>query len=226
MISQNLDRPRAVLVGPGLGQAESTRQFLSQLLVTKQLDQPDAGTDGGLIEDDRTSISKLVIDADGLRLLALLPDWPDRLPNQTVLTPHPGEMAALAGLPVAEIQADRLGVAEKYACLWGHVLILKGAFTVIASPEGRTAIVPIATPALARAGTGDVLAGLVVGLMAQGVDAFPAAVAGAWIHARAGQHAAAVLGSTTSVLAGDVLQAVVEILAEFAEVQAIRLDNT
>jgi hydroxyethylthiazole kinase-like uncharacterized protein yjeF len=156
----------------------------------------------------------MVIDADGLKLLARIPDWPARLPPLTVLTPHPGEMSVLTGLPKEEIQADRLGVAEKFSQQWGHVVILKGAFTVVSAPDGQTAVVPVATPALARAGTGDVLAGLVVGLRSQGVEAFPAAVAAAWIHAQAGLRSAKDLGSTTSVLAGDVLRAVPGVISD------------
>ena len=87
-------------------------------------------------------------------------------------------------------------------------MVLKGAFTVIASPSGKTAVIPVATPALARAGTGDVLAGLITGLRAQGVEAYAAAAAGAWIHAQAGLLAAKELGSSACVLAGDVLEAV------------------
>jgi NAD(P)H-hydrate epimerase len=125
-------------------------------------------------------------------------------------------MSVLTGIPVKEIQSDRVGIAEKFARSWGHVVLLKGAFSVIASPGGETAMIPVATPALARAGTGDVLAGLVVGLRAQGVEAYPAAVAAAWIHARAGLRAAAVLGSSAAVLAGDILQGVVDILADLS----------
>ena len=123
-------------------------------------------------------------------------------------------MAELTGLPVSEITSDKIGIAEEYACLWGHVIVLKGAFTVIASPDGRTAIIPVATPALARAGTGDVLAGIIVSLLGQGLDAFSAASAGAWIHAYAGLRAESVLGSAASVLAGDVLDAVVDVMAD------------
>ena len=83
---------------------------------------------------------------------------------------------------------------------------------MVASPDGRTAVIPVATSALARAGTGDVLAGLIVGLRAQGVPAFEAAYAGAWIHAHAGLTAEQVIGNPASVLAGDVLQAVPEVL--------------
>lgn len=133
---------------------------------------------------------------------------------KSVLTPHPGEMSALTGLPVPEIQANREAIARKYAQEWGRVVVLKGAFTVVASPDGRSTVIPVATPALARAGTGDVLAGLIVGLLAQGLSAYDAAVAGAFIHAQAGLRAAENLGTAASVLAGDVLNAVPEILAE------------
>jgi NAD(P)H-hydrate epimerase len=114
-------------------------------------------------------------------------------------------MSALTGLSKEEIQEDRQGIASRFAKEWGHVVVLKGAFTVVASPDGRVTIIPVASPALARAGTGDVLAGLVVGLRAQGLDAYDAAVAGAWIHAQAGLYTADDLGTSASVMAGDVL---------------------
>jgi NAD(P)H-hydrate epimerase len=96
------------------------------------------------------------------------------------------------------------------------VVILKGALSVVAAPDGQTAVIPVASAALARAGTGDVLSGLVTGLRAQSVDAFPAAVAGAWIHAMAGLRAAKELGNTASVLAGDVLRCVPAVLADIS----------
>jgi NAD(P)H-hydrate epimerase len=156
-----------------------------------------------------------VFDADGLKLLSKIKDWHRLLSAPAVLTPHPGEMAVLTGLSIEEIQVDREGTARKYAAEWGHVVVLKGAFTVIASPEGRTTIIPIASAALARAGTGDVLAGIIVGLRAQGVGAYEAALAGAWIHAQAGLHAAKNVGALASVLAGDVLDAIADVLATF-----------
>jgi NAD(P)H-hydrate epimerase len=159
------------------------------------------------------SLSPLVFDADGLKLLAKLPDWPKLLPAPAILTPHPGEMSILTGLTTDEIQKDRLTVARRFAQEWGHVVVLKGAFTVIAAPDGRTTTVPVATPALARAGTGDVLAGLITGLRAQGVDAYDAARAGAWIHAQAGLTAAGFQGSTAAVMAGDVLDAIPDMIA-------------
>jgi NAD(P)H-hydrate epimerase len=148
-----------------------------------------------------------------LKLLVELPDWPVKLPGTAVLTPHPGEMSILTGLPVNEIQADRLAVAERFAIEWNHVVVLKGAYTVVASPDGRTCLIPVASPALARAGTGDVLAGLIGGLRAQGVEALEAAAAGAWIHAQCGLAAAARLGSTAPVLAGDLLESIGQVIS-------------
>jgi NAD(P)H-hydrate epimerase len=125
-------------------------------------------------------------------------------------------MSVLTGLSKEEIQVNRVETAERYAKTWEHIIVLKGAHTVVAAPDGQTAIIPVASPALARAGTGDVLAGLIVGLCAQGVEPFPAAVSGAWIHAQAGLRAAEILGGTAVVLAGDVLTAVIDVMSDLA----------
>lgn len=190
---KNFDRATAILIGPGLGNHPSSKRFVENLLPAIKIPS--------------------VFDADGLRHLAQTSDWHTKLFVPAVLTPHPGEMSALTGLSRDEIQSNRQAVAEKYAKEWGHVVILKGAFTIIAAPDGRTAIIPVATPALARAGTGDVLAGLVVGLLAQDVPAYQAAVAGAYLHAQAGLHAAGEVGTTASVLASDVLASIPKIIA-------------
>ena len=163
IVLENLGRATALLAGPGFGLAETTAKFLAGLLTTGRT-SPD--------------LPPVVIDADGLKLLKQTPDWTKRLPAPAVLTPHPGEMSVLTGLPVGEIQSDRLEIARAYSRDWGHVIVLKGAFTIVAAPDGQTAVIPVASPALARAGTGDVLAGLIVGLRAQGVPGFEAAVAG------------------------------------------------
>ena len=218
VILKNLGRATAMLVGPGFGMEDATRDFLARLIGSDS--RPSRGGIGFVRQaktgapSEQATLPPLVIDADGLKLLARLPDWPARLPVPAVLTPHPGEMAVLTGLSTEEIQADRLGVAGRFSQEWGHVVVLKGAFTVIAAPDGQEAVIPVATAALARAGTGDVLAGLIAGLRAQGVEAYPAAIAGAWIHAQAGLRAAEMLGSTASVLAGDVLEAVIEVISE------------
>jgi NAD(P)H-hydrate epimerase len=172
---------------------------------------------GFIVEEQKQSealqrnLPPLVIDADALNLLARIENWPAKLPRECILTPHPGEMARLTGISVEEIQRNRCDVAGKYAAKWKQVVILKGAFTVIAHPDGRTATIPIATAALAKGGTGDILAGLVCGFLAQGMESFPAAWSAAWIHAQAGIRAAEDLGSDTAVMAWDVMNALPKI---------------
>jgi NAD(P)H-hydrate epimerase len=177
----------ALLLGPGLGQARATRAFVKALLPRIR-----EGTDS------------LVVDADGLNILTRMKDWPKQLPATSILTPHPGEMARLTGCTISEIQADRVAVAQSQAAAWEHVIVLKGAYTVVAAPDGRTAIVPFANPGLATAGTGDVLAGAIVALRAQGVSAFKAAAVGAYLHGLAGKLAQLEFG-TAGMVAGDVL---------------------
>jgi NAD(P)H-hydrate repair Nnr-like enzyme with NAD(P)H-hydrate dehydratase domain len=104
-------------------------------------------------------------------------------------------------------------VASHFAKEWKQIVVLKGAFTVIAAPDGSTTTIPVATPALARAGSGDVLAGMIVGLLAQGMTAYSAAITGAWLHAQTGLLAAERLGGTTSVVAGDLLEEISNAIA-------------
>lgn len=180
-----LTNASALLIGPGWGQSQSNRDLLNRILA-------------------ETSLPPLVIDADGLNLLAEKGSWWEQLPAQTILTPHPGEMSRLSGLSTADIQADRFHVAAQKAAQWNVILLLKGAHTLIAAPDGRTATLPFKTDALAKAGTGDVLAGAIVGFLAQGLEPFNAAVLGGYLHGLAGQHAAQENGTTRSVLAGQV----------------------
>lgn len=222
VLIKNLARATALLIGPGFGLEDTTQEFLENLVRGATLSGNSHGRMGfipsqvGKPGKKAMTLPPLVIDADGLKLLAKIPDWPKLLPQNTVLTPHPGEMALLTGLSKEVIQKDRLTIALHFAQEWCHVVVLKGAFSVVASPDGRTTIIPVASSALARAGTGDVLAGLIVGLRAQGVEAYDAARAGAWIHAQAGLAAAQTLGNETAVLAGDVLEAVADVLSAFA----------
>ncbi|MCS6772911.1 MAG: NAD(P)H-hydrate dehydratase [Anaerolineae bacterium] len=162
--------PATVVLGPGLGQAAPTRDFLRGVLDALRA-QPPCG---------------LVVDADALNLLAGEAEWHTLLPPNSVLTPHPGEMARLMGSTVEAVQSDRIGVALEAAQRWGHVVVLKGAHTVIASPKGEAGVLPFANAALAVAGVGDVLAGCVGGLLAQGQSPFVAAVCGAFTHGAAG----------------------------------------
>ena len=159
-------------------------------------------------EDDRKddiSLPPLVIDADGLNLLADIDEWWTLLPENTIITPHPGEMARLCDMETAEVQANRWQLTRDKAKEWGVVLALKGAYTVIASPDGDFAILPFAVDALATAGTGDILAGLIAGFLAQGTSAFDAAIIGGYVHGLCGQILTEKTNSR-SVIAGDVLK--------------------
>jgi len=186
----------AILIGPGWGKGRDTLALFVDVLT--DISEKKHASDE----------SSLVLDADGLNLLSENPGLLNRIPRGSVLTPHPGEMARLCGIKPAEIQAERAGIAREYAKEWNVTLVLKGALTVVANPDGDTVIIPIATPALARAGSGDVLAGLITGLMAQGVEPFKAACAGAWLHGMAGIAAERAVGHAACVLAGDILQAI------------------
>jgi NAD(P)H-hydrate epimerase len=178
-----------LLLGCGLGQQPATAALVRQLLFTApSVELP------------------LVLDADGLNLLAWIPEWWKVLKTPTVVTPHPGEMARLLGSSVAAVEADRVKAARHAAALWGVAVVLKGAFTVIASPEGPVRLSPFANPALATAGTGDVLAGVVAGLMAQGLSPFEAASAGVFLHGAAGDLVRRELGPAGAV-ASDLLPA-------------------
>ena len=172
----------ALLVGPGLGEAAS--------FMTALLDGLRSPADGGLLSDDVTA-PPLIVDADGLNLLAQMPNWPTRLPPNTILTPHPGELARLVGRPLSAVRdEERVALARESAAAWGHVVLLKGAYTVIAAPGGQATLLPFANPLLAVAGSGDVLGGIIVSLLAQGVKPYEAAVLGGYLHGAAGQLAA------------------------------------
>jgi NAD(P)H-hydrate epimerase len=194
-IASSLERPTACLIGPGLGLEKGTADFL----------------EGFFLLD---CLPPIVLDADGLTLARGLKRWPGILPEGSILTPHPGEMAVLTGKTVKEIQADRIGFAERYSRDWNQVVLLKGAHTVIAEPGGKTRIYEGAEPALARAGSGDVLAGIIAGLAAQGLSPFDAAAAGVWLHGEAGRQAEKNTGSPAAVLAGDISRAIGEIMPD------------
>jgi NAD(P)H-hydrate epimerase len=122
-------------------------------------------------------------------------------------------MAILCGLSKDEIQSDRTEVARKWAKSWGHVVVLKGAYTVVASPKDEVTIIPIAQSALASAGTGDVLTGAIASFRAQGLDAYQAAILGSYVHGMAGEIAADNLGTSASVMAGDVADGIAMAIA-------------
>src|SRR5439155_15914602 len=146
----------------------------------------------------------LVLDADALNALADSARKKTRLGKNRVLTPHPGEMARLLGKTTEAVQADRAGSARKAAKEWGAVVVLKGAHTLVAHPDGRLSEDPHEVPALATGGTGDVLSGIIGGLIAQGSEPYSAAVTGVYIHAAAGRRISERLGDS-GLLAGDLL---------------------
>jgi NAD(P)H-hydrate epimerase len=163
----------ALLVGPGLTTTESARAFIETLC-----------SPSGILNESWQG--RVVVDADALNILATLPDWPARLPTRSILTPHPGELARLTGMTVDEVNARRIEHARRCAAEWGHIVLLKGPHTAIAAPDGRTAVLPFATPALATAGSGDVLAGAIVAMLGQGLSAYEAALTGGYVHGHAG----------------------------------------
>lgn len=157
----------AALIGPGMGQA---RPFVESLLAA------------------RDTLPPLVVDADGLNVLASLERWDDRLPANAILTPHPGEMARLMRVPLATVrEGDRVKLAREQAAAWGVVVVLKGAYTIVAGPDGAATLIPFANPSLSAGGSGDVLAGVIVALLAQGLSPYDAAVLGAYWHGAAGE---------------------------------------
>ena len=141
---------------------------------------------------------------DGLNALADSPRSKGKLGKNRMPTPHPGELARLSGKTIEAIAADRTAAARKAAKEWGAVVVLKGAHTVVAHPDGRISEDPHEVPALATGGTGDVLAGIIGGLIAQGSDPFSAAVTGVYIHAAAGRRISQRLGES-GLLASDLL---------------------
>jgi NAD(P)H-hydrate epimerase len=164
---------KALLIGPGLGQSANTREVILQVLEFLR----------AMPEGQRPP---LVIDADGLNNLSALENWWTLLPPNTVITPHPGEMGRLCGgIKVSGGNIERLELAHHKAREWQVNLVLKGACTIVANPQGHTRINWWGTPALATAGTGDVLSGIIAGLLAQGMQPFDAASSSVFLHTAA-----------------------------------------
>ena len=200
LLLQQLDRFNVLLIGCGLGQSLSVVRLVKSILISRHI-QP---------------LPPLVLDADALNILASTPGWWTRLNADAILTPHPGEMARLAGMTVADVQADRMGVAKDLAAKWKKTVVLKGAHTVIASPEGKVKTSPSANPGLASAGTGDVLTGVIAGMVAQGLSLFDAAACGVYLHAEAGEMVRARLGDA-GMLASDLLPELPQVIKRVKE---------
>lgn len=182
-----VDAASVLVVGPGLGQASWGRSLLS---IAASSDKPQ------------------VWDADALNLLST---GAVSLPADAVITPHPGEAARLLGISIQQVQADRPATAHRLARQYAAVCVLKGSESLIATADGRLALSQHGHPAMATGGLGDVLAGLIGALRAQGMDAFDAACLAVWLHARAGEQVGA-LGR--GLAASDVIPTIRQLLEE------------
>jgi NAD(P)H-hydrate epimerase len=187
------ERADALVLGPGLGRTERTKEFARAVA--------------------RDAPLPLLLDADGLNAHAGRLDELAGRDAPTVLTPHAGELARLLETDSATIGAHRLRHARQAAAAARAVVVLKGDDTLVAEPGGLVAVSPGGSPALATAGTGDVLSGIVGALLAKGLDPFAAACAGVWLHAAAGRRAAGLRGAD-SVIARDVIDALPRELAD------------
>ncbi|MFC1965182.1 NAD(P)H-hydrate dehydratase [Chloroflexota bacterium] len=196
-LSQQFSQYNVLLLGCGLGQSQSAMKFISSIFLKPEL-------------------PALVLDADALNTLAKISNWWQELTNDAILTPHPGEMARLSGLSVEEVQADRAGIAGRLAQEWHKTIVLKGACTVVAAPDGHCRISPTVNPGLASAGTGDVLAGAIAGLVAQGLPLFDAAALGVHLHGEAGEIVKSMIGDA-GMIATDLLPALPIVIKRLKE---------
>ncbi|MBM3933922.1 MAG: NAD(P)H-hydrate dehydratase [SAR202 cluster bacterium] len=189
-ILANVEGYDSLLIGCGLGRSASAVRLIEDMLRSYR------------------ELPPTVVDADGLNFLAGLSgeQWWERLNDDAIVTPHPGEMARLLNSTVREVETHRTNVAIEAAVKWNKIVVLKGAYTVVAYPTGQAMLSPFANPAMATAGTGDVLAGAIAGLLAQGLSPEKAAALGVYLHGLAGEIASAEIGDA-GMLAGDLLPA-------------------
>ncbi|HZE20881.1 MAG TPA: NAD(P)H-hydrate dehydratase, partial [Desulfobaccales bacterium] len=191
-----LDEKSTLAIGPGVGTHPETRELVCNLV--HDLPQP------------------MVIDADGINNLAADTSCLEGAAGPRILTPHPGEMARLVGLSVPEVQARRLDLARETAAKFGVILVLKGAQTLVAAPDGRTSLNSTGNPALASGGTGDILTGLIGGFLAQGLAPWDAARLGVYLHGLAADYFVSQRGPR-GLIAGDLLQILPKVLGEFIQ---------
>ncbi|MQF48555.1 NAD(P)H-hydrate dehydratase [SAR202 cluster bacterium AC-647-N09_OGT_505m] len=187
VILSELPGYQALLAGCGLGQGSDVAQLLQQTLNTA-----------------RYPGVPMVLDADALNIMSRQPEWWLGLKGEAVVTPHPGEMSRLTGRTTKDINSARLNTTRERAIQWSKSVVLKGAYTVVSSPQGQVRMSPFANPGLASAGTGDVLAGAIAGLLAQGMSTFDAASCGVYLHGAAGEQAKYEMGDT-GIVASDIL---------------------
>lgn len=183
LIEEYISWTDVIAVGPGISQHPNTGATIRKLL--PEIKKP------------------LVIDADGLNLLGQEEEFASLLPTGSILTPHPGEFSRLTGHPIAEILSNRVDLTAEKAADWGAVVVLKGSPTIIADPGGEVYCNPTGNATLATGGSGDVLTGMILGLLAQGCPTVHAACVGVYLHGLAGDIAAKEIG-VAATIAGDI----------------------
>ncbi len=191
---EKMKKATVCTIGPGLGRYPEAHEIMN--LVLKETDLA------------------VVVDADGLMALRDDLSMVAGRSASVVLTPHPGEFASLTGLSIDDIQGNRIATAQEFASKWGVVLVLKGNKTIVALPNGEVYINLTGNPGMATAGSGDVLAGMIGGFIAQGIDAGSAALIGVYLHGLSGDRARMALGER-SLLAGDIIEFLPEVLKEY-----------
>jgi NAD(P)H-hydrate epimerase len=186
----------ACAIGPGLSTHYETVQMVRNFL--QQITVP------------------VVIDADGLNAIAGALDILKRIKVPVIMTPHPGEMARLSGIPTADVQKDRIGITEEFAEKYNVTLVLKGAGTVIATPQGHVYVSSTGNPGMATGGTGDALTGMIGSFLAQGYASHQAACLAVYLHGRAGDLAAGEKGEA-GMIAGDLIDKIPQAIKETIE---------
>jgi ADP-dependent NAD(P)H-hydrate dehydratase / NAD(P)H-hydrate epimerase len=187
LLKSEIPQYDVLLMGCGLGQSTPVADLLENLICKPQVELPP-----------------VVLDADGLNILSNITGWETCFMADAIFTPHAGEMARLTGQPIETIQSERIASARTAAAQWHKTVVLKGAYTVIAAPDGRVRVSPFANAGLASAGTGDVLAGAIAGMAAQGLNLFDAATCGVYLHGLAAEIVKNEIGDA-GMLASDML---------------------
>ena len=192
-ISDLMEKMTVVTIGPGLSVNDEIKKVVEFVISNAKV--------------------PLILDADALNCIAGDVSVLKELGTMAVLTPHPGEMARLAGVTVKDVQENRVEMALEFAQKWNVIVVLKGYRTVVASPGGRICINPTGNPGMASAGTGDVLAGTIAALAGQGLSLEDASVAGVYLHGAAGDRAAALKGQY-GMIAGDIINELPEVIKD------------
>lgn len=175
----------SILIGCGLGVSRDAEKLIKELMLASSV--------------------PVILDADGINNLAPDIEFIKQVKAPLILTPHPGEMARMLGITVSEVEADRVNIAKRFATDYGVILCLKGANTLVATPSGEVFVNLIGNPGMATAGSGDMLAGIILALSARMEDTVSAVCAGVWLHSAAGDAAAAELNEN-AMLPSDMVE--------------------